>query len=141
MNNVKRKVLIADDEPGVRRLLREILCGEYHVLEAQNGREAVDVAISEMPDLVLLDLIMPEMDGLTACRAIKDAPNTKEVPVVMVTAVTHELNKKLAENAAGASAYVTKPFSPKDVMATVSELLSGVERGRDHTKPDRTLIG
>jgi CheY-like chemotaxis protein len=140
MNNAKRKVLIADDEPGVRRLLREILCGKYDVLEAQNGREAVDVAIAEIPDLVLLDMIMPEMDGLTACRAIKDAPRTREVPVVIVSAVTHPLNKKLAENAAGASAYVTKPFSRDDVMTTVAELLSGVEGACDPAKADPTLI-
>ena len=120
----KRKVLIADDEPGVRRLLRTILTGEYSVLEVQNGKEAVDVAARELPDIILLDMLMPEMDGLTACGAIKKDAVTKAIPVIMVSAIGHDLNKKLAENGAGASAYITKPFSGSEVLGTVARVLA-----------------
>jgi CheY-like chemotaxis protein len=121
---LRRKVLIADDEPGVRRLLREILNREYDVLEAQNGREAVAMTVEQRPDVVLLDMMMPEMDGLTACGMIKKEGVTRAIPVIIVSAVAYDLNKKLARDGAGASAYVTKPFTRAALLATVSDVLS-----------------
>ena len=137
-NVVKMKVLIADDEPGVRRLLRETLSGEYRVVEAQNGREAIEMVMAERPDIVLLDMIMPEMDGLSACSVIKNAAATKAIPVIMISAITYELNKKLAEKGAGASAYITKPFSPNEVRETVASALSGERVACDPAMPTAT---
>jgi two-component system alkaline phosphatase synthesis response regulator PhoP len=116
--NIK-KVLIADDEPGVRQLVRRILSRDSIVVEAQNGEEAVNVARTEKPDIVLMDMMMPGMDGLTACYAIKKEEATRRIPVVMLTAITYELNKKLSEDVMGADGYITKPFSPQELLRTV----------------------
>jgi CheY-like chemotaxis protein len=120
----KKTVLIVDDELGIRRLVRKILNNDYAVLEAQNGEEAVNMAHTEKPDIVLMDIMMPKVDGLTACSAIKKDQATKGIPVVMLTAVSYELNKKLAENVAAANAYITKPFSSQELLSIIGQLLS-----------------
>lgn len=120
----RKKVLVVDDEMGVRRLLRQTLSHDYVVLEAQDGEEAVNLAHSQQPDLILMDMMMPKMDGLTACRAIKQDQATMGIMVVMLTAIGYELNRKLAENVAGAAAYLTKPFDAQELLKTVGRLLS-----------------
>ena len=120
---IKKKALIVDDEPNVRRLVREILSKDYTVLEAQNGAEAVDMARSQKPDIILMDMMMPEKDGLTACAEIKANKATRAIPVVMLTAITYDLNKKLAETVAGADGYITKPFSSQELLSTIGRLL------------------
>jgi CheY-like chemotaxis protein len=120
----RETVLVVDDELGVRRLIRQILSQDYVVLEAQDGEEAVAIAHDQKPDLILMDMIMPKMDGLTACRAIKQDQATGDITVVMLTAVDYSLNMKLAENVAGASAYITKPFKSRELLSTVGRLLS-----------------
>src|SRR5512134_462467 len=91
MDEMKGKVLIVDDEPTVRHLVRRILGHDYTVLEAENGVEAVGAAKNIKPDVILMDTMMPEMDGLSACYAIKQDESTRHIPVVMLTAITHEL--------------------------------------------------
>jgi len=120
----RKKVLVVDDEMGVRRLLRQTLSHDYAVFEAQDGEEAVNLAHSQQPDLILMDMMMPKMDGLTACRAIKQDQATMGIMVVMLTAIGYELNRKLAENMAGATAYLTKPFDAQELLKTVGRLLS-----------------
>lgn len=115
----KKKVLIVDDEPSVRRLVSEILSKSYSVLEAQNGELAVYMAHTQKPDLILMDLMMPMMDGFTACCAIKKDQTTKEIPVVILTATGFELNKKLSKDVAGADGYITKPFSSQELLGAV----------------------
>ena len=122
--SIKKKVLVVDDEPAIRRLVREILSKGYAVLEAQNGEEAVNMAHSQKPDVILMDMMMPRMDGLTACYAIKMDPLTRGIPVVMLTAVGYELNKKLSKDVMGADGYITKPFSSQELLSTVGQLLS-----------------
>ena len=118
----KKTVLIVDDEPGVRRLVCKILSKDYAVLEAQDGQEAINIARSEKPDIILMDVMMPRMDGLTACYAIKTDPLTREIPVVMLTAIGYELNKKLSEDVMGASGYVTKPFTREALLEEITRL-------------------
>ena len=120
----KKKILIADDEPSVRLLVKRLLSKKYIVLEASDGEEAVSMAYSEKPDLILMDIMMPKMDGNFACYAIKTNQDTKAIPVVMLTAVGYELNKKLSEEM-GASGYITKPFSLKDLLEVISQFLPG----------------
>ena len=120
---IKKKALIVDDEPNIRRLVREILSKDYTVLEAQNGAEAVAMARSQKPDIILMDMMMPKMDGLTACAEIKANKATKAIPVVMLTAIGYDLNKKLAETVAGANGYITKPFSSQELLSTIGRLL------------------
>jgi len=121
----KKKVLVVDDEENVRRLLRSMLGSKYIVLEAKDGEEAIDIARSQRPDIILMDIMMPNIDGYTACHTIKQDPATKTIPVVMVTAVGQELNKKLAQEM-GADGYITKPFSSQVLVDTVNRFLTKV---------------
>jgi len=118
----KKKILVADDEPTVRLTVSRMLEKEFIVLEATNGEEAVDITQEQKPDLILMDLMMPKMDGYTACSKIKADQITKVIPVVMLTAVGHELNKKFAEEM-DAKGYITKPFTQQELLDTIRKLL------------------
>ena len=124
MNEIdKRKILIVDDEPNVRRLVRTILDKDFIVLEAEDGRQAIDIACAQKPDLILMDIMMPRMDGYTACSAIKNDPTTKSIPVLMLTAVGFELNVKLSQQM-GADAYMTKPFNSQALLDKIAQFLA-----------------
>ena len=118
----KKKILIADDELNIRSLISRMLGKDYIVIEATNGEEAIDIAKRQEPDLILMDLIMPQMDGYTACSSIKTDQATKGIPVVMLTGVGHEFNKKFAREM-GADAYITKPFSADELLRQVKQVL------------------
>jgi CheY-like chemotaxis protein len=120
--DTKKKILIVDDEPNVRRLSRKILSNTFDVVEAEDGRQAIEIAVTQQPDVILMDMMMPMMDGLSACHAIKKNPNTKSIPVIMVTAIGFELNIKLSQQM-GATGYVTKPFSSQDLLNKIGEVL------------------
>ena len=122
-NDTKKKVLIVDDEPNVRRLSRKILSNTFDVVEAEDGRQAIEIANNQKPDVILMDMMMPRMDGLSACHAIKKDPTTKSIPVIMVTAIGFELNIKLSQQM-GATGYVTKPFSSQDLLDKIGEVLT-----------------
>ncbi len=119
----RKKILIVDDEPSVRSLVKKLLGKDYVVLEANDGKEAVNMAQSQQPDLILMDILMPKMDGLTACYAIKMNETTKSIPVIMLTAVDYELNKKLSQDVMGAHGYITKPFSSLQLLKAVGRFL------------------
>jgi CheY-like chemotaxis protein len=119
-----KRILIADDEETVRTLVKRFLGKSYKILEAENGEEAVKVAVNEKPDLILMDILMPRMDGLTACYAIKRNPATKEIPVVMLTAVDYELNRKLSKDVMGAQDYITKPFDSEMLTSVMAKFLA-----------------
>jgi two-component system alkaline phosphatase synthesis response regulator PhoP len=119
----KKKILIADDEPSVRLIVTRMLEKDHIVLEATNGKEAVAIAKGERPALILMDLMMPSMDGYTACSEIKGDQLTKVIPVVMLTAVGHELNKKFAVEM-GADGYITKPFTTQELVDVITPLLT-----------------
>ena len=119
----KKKVLIVDDEPNVRRLSRTILSKNFDVVEAEDGKQAIEIANTQQPDVILMDMMMPRMDGLTACHVIKNDPATKSIPVIMVTAIGFELNIKLSQQM-GATGYVTKPFTPKDLLDKIVQVLA-----------------
>jgi CheY-like chemotaxis protein len=118
----KKKILIVDDEPNVRRLSRTILSKKFDIVEAEDGKQAVEIANIQNPDVILMDMMMPRMDGLTACQVIKNDPATKSIPVIMVTAIGFELNIKLSQHM-GASAYITKPFATKDLFDKIDQVL------------------
>jgi CheY-like chemotaxis protein len=119
----KKKVLIVDDEPNVRRLSRTILSKNFDVVEAEDGKQAIEISNTQQPDVILMDMMMPKMDGLTACHAIKKDPATKSIPVIMVTAIGFELNIKLSQQM-GATGYVTKPFTPNDLLDKIEQVLA-----------------
>ena len=122
-DKIKKKVLVVDDEPNVRRLLRTILSKNFEVFEAEEGKQAIDIANAKKPDVILMDMMMPKMDGLTACHAIKQNPATRSIPIIMVTAIGFELNVKLSQQM-GASGYVTKPFSSQVLLEKIAEVLA-----------------
>lgn len=118
----KKKILIADDEPNIRSLVSRMLGKDYIVIEATNGEEAIDIAKRQEPDLILMDLMMPKMDGYAACSSIKADQATKGIPVVMLTGVTHELNKSFAREM-GADGYLSKPFNTDELLRQVKQVL------------------
>ncbi len=121
-----KKVLIVDDEENIRCLVSSMLARKYIVLEAKDGEEAVHMAHSHKPDLILMDIMMPNTDGYTACHTIKQDPTAKAIPIVMLTVLRHALNMNLAKEI-GADGYITKPFSLQDLLGTIDQLLTSSE--------------
>ena len=119
----KKKILIADDEVVIRRLVRMSLGKDYIILEASDGEEAVNIARAERPDLVLMDIMMPRLDGIGACNVIKSDSSTRGIPVIMVTARGDRLDQQYARDM-GADGYITKPFSATELLETVSLVLT-----------------
>lgn len=120
MQKIKRpKILIVDDVPANIKMLREVLKSNYDISFATNGREAIDLLKSgDVPDLILLDIMMPEMDGYEVCRTIKSEPLTAKIPVIFITSKDDEADE-IKGFEAGAVDYVTKPFSIPVVNARV----------------------
>ncbi len=122
----KKKILIVDDESSVRLLVSSMLGKDYIVIGANDGEEAIDIAHRQEPALILMDIMMPKVDGYNACYVIKNDPTTKKIPVVMLTAVGYELNRKLA-NRVGADGYITKPFTLQELLETINRFLTNPE--------------
>jgi two-component system alkaline phosphatase synthesis response regulator PhoP len=120
--NDKRKILIVDDEPNVRRLVGTMLKKKFTVLEAEDGGQAIDIACIEKPDLILMDILMPKMDGYTSCYAIKNEPTTKSIPIIMISGIDLKLNLKLSQDI-GADGYITKPFTKKALLDNIAQFL------------------
>lgn len=124
VNEYAKTILIVDDEKMILNLLSHNLKKEgYNVLEAKDGLEAVNIALEKRPDLILLDIMIPKMDGLSVCKKIKNIMN---VPIVMVTARDGEVDKILGLEL-GADDYVTKPFSVRELIARIKANLRKVE--------------
>ena len=118
-----RKVLVADDERNIRHILDFSLHAEgFTVLSAHNGEDAFKLAVEERPDLVILDVKMPGQGGVETCRELKNDPRTRNIPVILLTAMAAREDRETGL-AAGADRYITKPFSPQKVVETVLELL------------------
>ena len=117
------KILVAEDEPNTVHLIARILAREGHeVIEAKTGAEALDVLERAAPDLVILDVMMPELDGFQALAKIRSDPRHQKLPVIMLTA------KRQPEDVArgwatGADTYLTKPFSPLELTELIKRLL------------------
>jgi two-component system alkaline phosphatase synthesis response regulator PhoP len=119
-----KKILIADDESDIRLMVLRMLGKDYQVLEAADGEEAVKIVRLHKPSLVLLDIMMPGKDGYSACQEIKGDPQTKSVPVVMVTGIGHKLNERLSAEV-GADGYMTKPFSLERLLEIIEKFVPG----------------
>jgi two-component system alkaline phosphatase synthesis response regulator PhoP len=121
---MKKTILVVDDEPSVRQLVTKILSREYTVVEAKDGEEAVTAARNKKPGVVIMDMMMPKMDGLTACYTLKKDPDTRGIPIIMLTAIDQELNKRLSTTVMGANKYLTKPFNAQELLKTIRQLIS-----------------
>jgi DNA-binding response OmpR family regulator len=120
----KGKILVVDDEINITQILQFSIGAEgYDVITAQNGEEAIDKARREQPDLIILDIMMPRIDGYEACRILKANPLTKNIPVVLLTAKGRDIDKRLGQEV-GAIDYIVKPFSPNKLIDRIHKLLS-----------------
>ncbi len=118
------KILVAEDEADIRELVAFSLenIGGFQVVKARNGAEAVQVARAEIPDLILMDVRMPRMTGVEACAKLKTIPETKDIPIVFLSAMGQEQEIQQGMDV-GATEYVLKPFAPDVLMAKVREIL------------------
>jgi len=114
-------ILIADDEPRIRELAQMILEDKgYRVITAENGTDAIQKVEREMPDLVLLDIVMPGISGIEACKILKSEAKTRSIPIVMFTVLGRDEDRDLAEEA-GCDGYLLKPFSPEGLLEEVKK--------------------
>lgn len=116
------KILVADDEKALRLLISGTLeIGDYDILEADNGIEALELVKKEKPDLVILDVMMPGMTGYEVCKRIKTNPDIADTKVLILTAKGQQSDKEAAWEAL-ADFYLAKPFSPMDLLSMVKEI-------------------
>ena len=131
-------ILVADDEPDMLRFLKTQLSTHYRVLEAVDGQQAIEKASQFLPDIILLDMMMPEKDGLQACREIRALTPTQSIPIVLLTARADD-ETKLAALSAGASDFLTKPFSTTELHVRIKNLVESHQYQRKVSKQNQVL--
>lgn len=118
------KILIAEDEKDIRDLVVfSLTYGGFEAIAASNGSDAIAMAEAELPDLILMDVRMPQMSGYEACQKLKQNPATRDIPVVFLSAKGQESEIKQGLNS-GAEEYILKPFAPDELVKRVKEILS-----------------
>ena len=133
---VKQKILVVDDEPEAVELVEfNLKQAGYDVATADDGAEALKKTRAILPSLILLDVMLPEMDGLEVCKMLRRDPATAAIPIIMLTAKAAEIDRVLGLEL-GADDYLTKPFSPREMVLRVKKLL---ERGRGKAEETETL--
>jgi len=119
----KERILLIEDETDmVYALTLQLEAIDYKVLSATDGQAGLDMARKEKPDLIILDLMLPKMDGYKICRMLKFDERYKQIPIIMFTARAQDQDRKLAQEV-GADAYITKPFDSKALLDKISALL------------------
>ncbi len=120
---MKRKILIVDDNPDLIYVLQRLvqLVG-YDFIVATNGKQAVDIAAAQLPDLIILDIMLPEMDGLEAARLIRQNPKTHSIPILALTAKVSLKDKEECLQS-GCDDYISKPYTPKQLASRIEKLL------------------
>jgi two-component system phosphate regulon response regulator PhoB len=136
---LKPKILVVDDEPDALELIEfNLKAGGYDVVTAADGAEAVKKARAVAPDLILLDLMLPEIDGMEVCKILRRDANTAATPIIMLTAKAAEIDRVLGLEL-GADDYVTKPFSPRELGLRIKNLLRRTQT--DEVSNDQYHIG
>jgi len=142
----KKTILVVDDEDNIRDLLVFNLQKEgYNTLEAQDGIAAVDMALEKKPDLILLDVMIPKLDGISVCKKIRYALNISNIPILMISAKDSE-SDKIVGLEMGADDYITKPFQIREVMARIkanlrkAELNANYENNQNSKANDKNSI-
>ncbi len=119
-----KRILVVEDQEDNRQIIRDMLAGtDYEIIEAENGEEALAAVAKQRPDLILMDIQLPIMDGYTATRRIKADPALRSIPVIAVTSYALSGEDKKAREA-GCDAYIPKPYSPRELLAKVRQYLS-----------------
>jgi two-component system, OmpR family, response regulator VicR len=126
------KIMVVDDEPDVVDLVKLVLESDgFSVVTAYSGKEALEKIDREMPDLVLLDIMMPQMDGWEVYSRIRANPNTKDIPVAMLTAKSQSIDKMIGLHVVKVDDYITKPFGRSELLERVKRILR--EKGKLQT--------
>lgn len=119
----ERKILIVDDDEDILLIVQTLLTNAgYAPILARNGREGIEQATAKQPDLILLDVTMPQMSGWEVCATLKNLPETSFIPIVMLT-VKSEIKDLITGMQVGADDYITKPFSPRKLVERINQLL------------------
>ena len=126
----RKKIMLVDDSSTALLMEKAILAKRNFVLvTARDGEEAVAMSRAERPDVILMDVMMPKMNGFEACRRIRDDPQTKDIPIIMVT-TRGEMENLETGYVSGCSDYVTKPINGLELLTKLEDLLGGAEAGR-----------
>jgi CheY-like chemotaxis protein len=121
----KKKILLVDDSPTMLMVERSLLEGEpYALISAENGRTAVSTALAERPSLILMDVVMPGMDGIEACRLLRADDATRDIPIILVTTRSSMEHVERAYES-GCNDYIIKPFDAEELRAKVASLVGG----------------
>lgn len=121
---MSKRILVVEDQPDNRQILRDLFESTgYEIVEAEDGQAGVAAAKAQRPDLILMDIQLPVMDGYEATRRIKADPDLKAIPIIVVTSYALS-GDDVKARAAGCDGYVTKPFSPRELLAKVKEYLA-----------------
>jgi DNA-binding response OmpR family regulator len=133
---VKPKILVVDDEPEAVELVEfNLKQSGYAVTTAADGAEALKKARAQIPDLIVLDVMLPEMDGFEICKTLRLDPATARIPILMLTAKAAEIDRVLGLEL-GADDYLTKPFSPRELLLRIKKIIA---RGQIEEKPDERM--
>ncbi len=130
LDNRKKRVLIVDDEPQIRLLLKEFLSDTFETEFASNGNEAVRVSAAIRPDVILMDVMMPDLDGISAVQKIRQNENTKHIPILMLTAANTS-RQRIQAFELGADDYISKPFEIEELLARINSKLSRAKQLQD----------
>lgn len=138
---MKAKIAVLDDEEDIRELIRATLEKEnYEVALFERGKEFYEtLAENQIPDLLILDLMLPDVDGMEVCRFLRSQERTRDIPIIMLTAKTREADKVLGLEI-GADDYITKPFSTRELKARVKAVLRRAERGSSERRPKENQV-
>lgn len=129
--SAKPRLLVVDDEPEIREIIREVVEEHFEVIEAKNGKEAVDLAARTLPDMILMDVMMPEMDGIAATESIRGMLTTRHIPILMLTAANTK-DYRIRAFDFGADQFIGKPFDFEELTV---RLLSVYKRARQMNHP------
>jgi two-component system phosphate regulon response regulator PhoB len=134
---MKQRILVVDDEPDALEVIRvNLVHAGFNVITAEDGQEALTKARNAQPDLILLDLMLPEVDGLEVCKILRRDDVTKDIPIIVVTAKATEIDRVLGLEL-GADDYVTKPFSPRELVLRVKAMLRRLQNHTDASEQIR----
>src|SRR5690606_23720681 len=129
--NSKPTLLIADDHPEILDFLSEDLSEHYEILQAENGKQALDIVLEKPVNLIVSDVMMPEIDGYELCKIIKSNVEHSHIPIILLTA-KNTLRSKIEGLEVGADAYIEKPFSPEYLQVQIANLLSNRTKIREY---------
>ncbi len=134
-----RVLLVEDDEDILNLIDYNLTLANLRVIRAKDGEEAIEIARREMPDVILLDLMLPKIDGIDVCKVLKQDDKTSHIPIVMVTAKGEEMDRVVGLEI-GAEDYIVKPFSPRELVLRIKAILKRV-KGEDYKRTGQKRLG